>query len=251
VDDKAWRCSLHYRWNVLLAISFLFFCVAGCSSAAPAPTPLPTPTPAELLAQAGQATQAAPSLRFTIELSGRPVPTDPSGLFTIREITGDLKRPDGALAILKVRSAIGIAEIRTVSLAGKQYLTNPITRQWECLAPGVAFDPSVLFDPQRGLGALFQQEIGQPRLVGLEVLEGVQVIHLRGVLAAERLQAISVGLLGAGPVAFDLWAESNSKRIVQIVLVDSQTDPEDPSTWTIRFSEYEKAIDLRAPVACP
>jgi lipoprotein LprG len=233
-----------------LYIAVLLLTLSGCGSGAPTPTPIPTPTPGELIAQAGLATQQAQTLHFMIELSGQPITTDSTGLFTIRSMVGDVQRPDGALATLTVRSAIGVAEIRTVSLAGKQYLSNPVTRQWQCLAPGTAFDPSVLFDPQRGIGALFQQGVEQPVLLGNEDLAGRSTIHLRGTIAAAPLQAISAGLLGAGPVQLDLWADTQTKQIVQLVLIDTATDPAAPSTWTILFSDYDKPVDVRAPVEC-
>ena len=119
--------------------------LAACGGPAPEPTavPTPTPTPREIVISIGQATQAAQSLHFAIELTGKPVKADTSGLFNLNSMEGDLKRPDGVLAVLQLSGAAGVAEIRSVSLAGKQYITNPITRQWACLPPGVALDPVV------------------------------------------------------------------------------------------------------------
>ncbi len=239
---------LHRIRTILLPVLLM---LSGCGGIGPQPTPVPTPTPAEYIARAGQATQTAKSLHFTIELSGKPVQMDTTGLFSIRSIIGDILRPDGALAILKVRSAIGVAEIRTVSLAGKQYITNPVTRQWQCLAAGAAFDPSVLFDSQRGIAAIFQQGVDQPILVGLEEIEGRPTHHLHGSIAAEQLRTMSAGLLGAGPVALDVWADGRTSQIAKMILVDSATDPQDPSTWTITFTDYDKQVDVRAPAECP
>src|SRR5437868_721607 len=127
-------------------------------TAVPTPTiaPTPTPTPAELSAQIGLATQASPSVHFEISLSGKPVFADDSKLFAISSIVGDLKRPDGVLATLKATSGGGVNEIKSVSLAGKQYITNPITLAWQCLPPGSAFDPAILFDPNKGFEHLLQ-----------------------------------------------------------------------------------------------
>jgi lipoprotein LprG len=235
------------RITLLLVVATL---LSACAGGAPAATPQPTPTPAELVARSGQAIQASQSFQFAIELTGKSVYTDSSRLFALRSMSGGVKRPDGAIAALKVRGAIGVAEIRTVSLAGKQYFTNPITRNWQCLEPGAAFDPSVLFDPQRGVGALLEQGVEQPELVGEEQLDGQPVLHLRGMLAAERLQAISVGLLGAGPVAIDLWANQATSRPIKLVLVDTATDPQEPSTWTMMLTGYDQEVDVRAPAEC-
>jgi lipoprotein LprG len=223
--------------------------VASEPTAVPTPTPIPTPTPtpAQLSAQIGQATQASPGFHFEITLSGKPVFADASNLFAISSIVGDLKRPDGVLATLKASSGSGVNEIKSVSLAGKQYITNPITLAWQCLPPGNVFDPAILFDPTKGFEYLFQQQYKDVALVGSEDIAGKPNIHLRGTLPGQALREISGGLLGAGDIKADLWADAISKRASKLVLVDSATDTASPTTWTITFSDYEKAVDVRAP----
>jgi lipoprotein LprG len=227
--------------------------LAGLLSAcggSPQPTPTPTPTPREISAQIGKATQAAESVHFTITLAGKPVLADTSGLFTLNSMEGDLKRPDSVLAILSVSAGGGVAEIRTVALAGKQYITNPITRAWGCLAPGSAFNPAILFDPQQGVEHLLQEGFDDVSLVGSEDLAGKPSYHLRGTIAGAKLQPISMNLLGSGPVAVDLWADAETMRASKLVLVDSASDAAAPSIWTIMFSDYGKTINVRAPVEC-
>src|SRR6476659_9861010 len=136
-------------------------------TAVPTPTvvPTPTPTPAELSAQIGQASQ---SVHFEIALSGKRVFADDTKLFAISSIVGDLKRRDGVLATLKASSSGGVNEIKSVSLAGKQYITNPITLAWQCLPPGSAFDAAILFDPSKGFEHLLQQQFRDVSLQGSE-----------------------------------------------------------------------------------
>lgn len=225
--------------------------LAGCGRPAePTPVPTPTPTPRELAAQIGRATQASQSVHFAITLSGKPVLADAAGLTVLNSVEGDLKRPDSVLAILSVTIGGGIAEVRTVSLAGQQYATNPLTRQWQCLAPGVAFDPAVLFAPESGVEFLLQEGFDEISLVGTEDFGGSPHIHLRGSIAGEKLQPIGGGLIGAGPVQVDLWADQATMRATRLILVDTATDPAQPSTWTIEFSDYDKTVDVRAPAQC-
>jgi lipoprotein LprG len=218
-------------------------------TAVPTPTvaPTPTPTPAELSAQIGQATQASPSVHFEISLSGKPVFADSSKLYEISSIVGDLKRPDGVLATLKANSSGGVNEIKSVSLAGKQYITNPITLAWQCLPPGNAFDPAILFDPSKGFEQLLLQQYRDVALVGSEDLAGKPSYHLRGTLPGQALRDISGSMLGAGDVKADVWADAATKRASKLVLVDSATDAANPTTWTIVFSDYEKPVDVRVP----
>ena len=247
-----------YRFSSRALLLFAVICLlAACDmggpaslpTAVPTPTlvPTPTPTPAELSAQIGQATQASSSFHFVIALSGKPVFADASKLFAISSIAGDLKRPDGVLATLKASSSGGVNEIKSVSLAGKQYITNPITLAWQCLPPGNVFNPAILFDPSKGFEYLFQQQYRDVTLLGTEELAGKPNYHLRGTLPGQALRTISGGLLGAGDVKADLWADVASKRASQLVLVDSATDAASPTTWTVTFADYEKAVDVRAP----
>ena len=213
----------------------------------PTPVPTPTPTPAQLSAQIGKATLSSQSFHFTIALSGKPVYTGESQLFSIVSLDGDLKRPDGVLAVAKVKGGGSIAEVHLVALAGKQYITNPITRQWQCAPAGEVFNPVVLFEPASGVEHLLQEGFENVTLVGTEDLGGRPNLHLRGTIAGPPLMAISANSLGLGTVNADLWADAETMRITQIVLVDPATDPTTPTTWKISFSEYDKPVDVRAP----
>jgi lipoprotein LprG len=248
----------HRRILIIALIALLLVACAGPSDPSPAatltpsPAPTPTPTPREISAAIGRATQEGQSVNFVIELSGRPVAIDASGTTFLSRIEGDLQRPDGVLALLNVTlGASAVAEIRTVSLDGQQYITNPITRQWSCLAPGAAFDPAVLFAPDQGIEYLLQKGFQEVMLVGTEPIDERPHYHLRGTMDGAQLQPISLGLLGAGPVTVDLWADAATMRATRLVLVDSASDPSAPSTWTINFRDYGKAVDVRAPVPCP
>nr|WP_044201327.1 LppX_LprAFG lipoprotein [Oscillochloris trichoides] len=238
---------MRYSWSLLLLL--LLAVLAGCSSTPPAPTatPVPTPTPRELGVAIGQATQAAESAHFTIDLSGKPIMVS---AFTLTRIEGDLKRPDSVLAILTVATGSTVAEIRTASVAGTQYMTNPLTREWGCLAEGDGFNPAVLFDPQVGIEQLLQNGFDEVTLVGTEDLNGVASYHLRGSMSGEKLLPISMGMLGTGPVTVDLWADQATMRATKMVLVDTASDATNPTTWTLTFSDYGKMVDVRAPVEC-
>jgi lipoprotein LprG len=213
----------------------------------PTPAPTPTPTPTQISAQVAQATSRSQSFHFNVALSGKPVYTDQSQTFAIVSLDGDLKRPDSVLATAKITGGGSIAEVRMASLGGKQYITNPLTRQWLCMPAGSIFNPAVLFDPASGVEHLLQQGFQDITLVGTEDLAGVPNLHLRGTIAGPPLLAISANSLGLGPVRADLWADASTMRVTQIVLVDPATDAANPTTWKITFSDYDKPVDVRAP----
>lgn len=247
----------------LFALALLVSCDMGGgpqATAVPPPTPTftpvptPTPTPKQIAASIGRATQEAASVHFAIALSGAPVYSDPSKFLTVQSIDGDLRRPDGVLATVKAGSAASTIELKVVSLAGKQYVTNPITRGWFCPAPADGiFDPGLLFDEQKGINALLQTEFDDVTLVGTEDVDGQPSYHLKGTIAGAPLMAISSNSLGLGPVQIDLWADAATLRVSKVIAVDTGTaaDPAGPSTWTVTFNDYGKDVDVRAPIDCP
>lgn len=227
-------------------------CGAGASEAQGTPTP--TPTAQELVEQVARATQNAESLSFAIEFEGAPVYADPvEKRFGLVGVEGQLQRPDAARASIRVRSAGVIATIRLVSLAGQLYATNPVTQEWQCYPPGSLFDPVVLFDAEQGIDHLISQEFEAITLVGTEEAgEGDrQQYHLSGSISGPPLNEISYGLISPGLVTADIWADVETLRVARIVLVDSETDPNSPTTWIMTTENYGGEVDIRAPVECP
>jgi lipoprotein LprG len=233
--------------------------LAGCGiapggEAEPTTAPTATPTPRALIEQIMQATQDTDSMHFVIDFAGAPVYADPeTRRFALIGVEGDLQRPDAALASIRVRGGGAIAIVRLVSIDEQVYATNPVTREWQCFPPGALFDPVVLFDPQQGIDQLILEHITDIELIGIEDLEETDTphYHLRGTIAGEPLSEISYGLLGAGPVQVDLWADTETQRATQIVLVDTATSEDNPSTWTLTLSDYNEEVDVRAPIECP
>jgi lipoprotein LprG len=238
-------------------IRLLLVCVAACLLLAGCGTggaeSTPTPTANELIDRVAQTAREADSLAFSIEFGGAPVYADPATRrFALVSVEGDLQRPNGALARIRVRSVGAVAEIRLVSLDGQLYATNPITRGWQCYPPGSLFDPVVLFDDEQGVTYLLRETFTDITLLGTEELETLDGphYHLQGTMPGPPLNEISYGLLGAGEVATDLWIDVASGRVSRIVLVDTGSNPDNPSTWTLNLSDYNKDVDIRAPISC-
>jgi lipoprotein LprG len=228
---------------------------AGAQTSVPAQQePLPTATPQldpkAIATGIGEATAATKTVNFSITLSGKAVYSDPNQTFVLLSVEGALERPDGILARLKVRSSGSVIEVRTVSLAGTQYFTNPINREWLCAAPGDLFDPAVLFDEKIGVVSLIRDRFENVSLVGIEDLGGRPHYRLRGTFPGEALRTISYNSLGAGPVQAEVWADQQTLRATQLLFVDTDTDPERPSTWQMNFRDYDQPVDIRAPISC-
>jgi lipoprotein LprG len=83
--------------------------------------------------------------------------------------------------------------------------------------------------------------------IGVESIDDKTVFHLQGSISGERLQGMSGGLISKGPIDVDLWVESDTYLPRKAVIVDKDTDPEKPTTWTMTFSSYGKDVNITAP----
>jgi len=210
-------------------------------------TDIPQIPPTDVIARAGEAMLQAPSFHFKIDISGKPVVLNQLTQLSLRSAEGDFARPNQIGVHLKVLLAVAAAELDMIALGDEQYLTNVLTKQWEVLPPEFGFNPAVMFDPQIGLEQLLKSGLDNAHWIGVETLDGKSVFHLQGSLSGERLQGMSGGLISKGPVDVDLWIEPDTYLPRKAVIVDKDSDPEKPSTWTMTFSSYGKDVNITAP----
>jgi lipoprotein LprG len=208
---------------------------------------IPQIPPADVITRAGDAMLQAPSFHFKIDIGGKPVVLNQLTQLSLRSAEGDFARPDKMGVHLKVLLAVAAAELDMIALGNEQYLTNVLTKQWEPLPPEFGFNPAIMFDPQVGLEQLLKAGLDNAHWIGVEDLNGKSVFHLQGSISGERLQGMSSGLISKGPVDVDLWIEPDTSLPRKAVIVDKDSDPEKPTTWTMTFSSYGKDVDITAP----
>jgi lipoprotein LprG len=208
---------------------------------------MPQIPPAEAITRAGDAMLQAPSFHFKIDISGKPVVLNQATQLSLRSAEGDFARPDQMGVHLKVLLAIAAAELDMIALGDEQYLTNVLTRQWEVLPPEFGFNPAIMFDPQMGLEQVLKGGLDTARFVGTETIDGKNLWHMQGAISGERLQGMSGGLISTGPIDVDLWIEPETYLPRKAVIVDKDSDPEKPTTWTMTFSSYGKDVNITAP----
>jgi lipoprotein LprG len=228
--------------TLLLALVMLSLLLTACG-----PT-IPQIPPAEVITRAGEAMLQAPSFHFKIDIGGKPVILNQVTQLALRSAEGDFARPDKMGVHLKVLLAVAAAELDMIALGNEQYLTNVLTKQWEVLPPEFGFNPAVMFDPQVGLEQLLLKVgLENAHWIGVETIDGKSVYHLQGSISGEHLQGMSGGLISKGPVDVDLWIDSDTYLPRKAVIVDKDSDPEKPTTWTMTFSSYGKDVNITAP----
>ena len=208
---------------------------------------IPQIPPAEAITRAGDAMLQTPSFHFKIDINGKPVVLNQLTQLSLRSAEGDFARPDKMGVHLKVLLAVAAAELDMIALGNEQYLTNVLTKQWEVLPPEFGFNPAVMFDPQMGLEQTLKAGLDTARWIGTETIDGKSLWHLQGNISGERLQGMSGGLISKGPIDVDLWIEPDTYLPRKAVIVDKDSNPQKPSTWTMTFSSYGKDVNITAP----
>lgn len=223
-----------------LCLLFAFFLTA-CN-----PT-LPDLPPGEIVTRAGEAMLNVPSMHFKVDISGAPVVLNPTTALQLRSVEGDFARPDKMGVHLKVIVAVAAAEMDMIALGNEQYVTDVLTRKWEVLPPQFGFNPAIMFDPKVGLEQVLKGGVDNAQLAGVESIDGVNTYHINGSLDGSRVQGMSGGLLSKGRMEVELWAEGNTFLPRKAILIDTGSDPKNPSTWTLTFSSFGKSVNITAP----
>jgi hypothetical protein len=228
-----------------LALPFVLLLPTACGAQADSGAAASTP-PQELLNRAVQAWNSTESFRFTLGVEGRTVPLDENGMIAYDRLSGAVVAPDRLQAETVVRTPLGNTEIAFVAIGDRQWLTNPLTRQWEQAPPELQMDVGTMFDTEAGIGAL---------LIGLENLErgpdqtlnGTRTVRLQGTLPGHVLASFAADLVAAERLDLDLWVGASDNRIRQIVVREPATNGTTP-TWTFQFSNFNDAISIQPPL---
>lgn len=227
------------RLGGILALS-----LAACTA-----TPTPLPSAADLLQASVTAMQSLRTVHFILERSGAPAYVDADHTFIFNRAEGDFVAPDQAHATVRVIGPALVAEVNVVALGEAYWETNPFTQQWGNYS-GLGYNPATLFNSETGLPGLLRQHLTHVQFHGLETLAdypGQKFFHLSAETTGEPVQAMTLGMMGRGRVTLDWWAEARTRQVVQMRLVEPETDPTDPTVWLAYFEAFDAAVTITPP----
>jgi hypothetical protein len=238
----------------LLAILVLAACVNPAPNATaiptrtstptrtPTPTLTPTPSPAELLAKSADAMLAMKSARFKITREGAPVVFDTVTNMSFTEITGEYQAPDRVSAQINVTIFGNVLQIQVLWLPEGNFITNPLTGRMEPAPANLAFNGAALFQAG-GIPAVLRTGIQNPKLAGMETIEGVNTIHIRGEADGAILAPLLAGALESGTLyPVDIWMEKSTYNLIRIHIAEP-----DGNGWLIDEFDINAAIEINAP----
>lgn len=222
----------------------------ACGPAVATDTALP-PTasisPAEIARRAGERIVSADALHFVIELSGKLTYLDSPPTLALKHAEGDVVRPDKVRAIVKMSTMGVISQVAAIGLGDDQYITNPISQNWERLSAeqGWYFNPTLLFDPERGIESIIKDTAWD--LAQEPDATDVAYYRLHGLLPGERIAALTFGMVTSGEVAIDIWVDKVDGFVQKIEIVELDSDPENPTRWLIELSDTREPVEIKPP----
>ncbi len=218
---------------LVVLVLLLSACTAGSEDGSS--TELST-DPSVIQAAAAEAMGAVTSVRFSLARSGDAVFIDEAKAIGLKSLEGRFAAPASADAVLKVEvSGILNTQIGAVAIDEEIWLSNPLTGEFETLPPGFDIDPSSFFDP-KGAWEPLLLDLTNVEFVGEEERNGKRTYHVTGLAPAERMRAVTAGLVRGSDVQIDLWVDPETALVSGLEFVAELG--EGVSSWVLGFTEY-------------
>jgi len=212
---------------------------AACAARAPAEL-----SATEIMARASDALKKVSSAHFKLTSTGGMMAIGTG--FAARSIEGDVVRPDRLKGTAVSTFGKLTVDIGFMIVGSHEYITNPISKQWEEL-PTAPTAPNLL-DPDHGAAALLEQVTHLQKATN-ETVTGVDCYHVTGKIGA----ALIAGLAGApgtaNALAGDLWVGTKDFLVRQIRLVGPVTSTEPPQiVRVLALSSFDETVAIEPPV---
>ncbi len=222
--------------------------VSACGDDEPAPVPaeVAEPTPEERLRSAVDVWNATDSFHFRLTVENRVIPLDQAGMLTYSTAEGDVVTPDRMQAQTTVRTPVGNTQVAFIGIGDQQWITNPLSRQWEPAPPGTAGAVATAFDPSTGIGATLTQ-MPDVRYSPRESLDGAPAYRLSGTLPGTVMAGFAADLAAVPTLDVDLFVTPDDDRIRRIVVRQPTTPEGVIPTWTFDLSNFDQPVTIQPP----
>lgn len=228
-----------FRVPVLVAAVLVAVAVAACDGDDGA-------APADIVRESVERTAKVETFHFTLDIEG--VPRSGTGL-QLAAAEGDVAVPDRLRADVSGTFAGVSLSTRIVSVAGRTWLKNPLTGDWDEV--DVDTTPAALLDPQQGvLGVM--RGITDVDEDGEEEIGGVRTVRISGEADADDVAPLVAVASGGGSVDVILWI-GDEDRILRRIRVEGAVAEGESSgaTRVVEISRFDEAVSIEPPEGAP
>lgn len=217
----------HRFFIPLLALAIVGACSGGDET---------LPDPGDLLQRAAAAMSSVETAEFEMTVDGAAITI--SGL-TMSSASGVYVAPDSARAVLTMSLGAITADLGTISIAERTWLTEPLTGRWNELDPGTGFNPAVVFSDQ-----------GWEPLLAEDITDATVSSHPRGyqvdgIAPAARIAVVTSGLVTDQDVDITLVIDRTTDRLLEVRFSTTGADGE--TDWVITLGPYDEPATVEPP----
>ncbi len=211
----------------------------SCASPAP-PKEL---TAVEVLDKAATKMKSVDTVHFQLDMAGGKMQIGPG--ITVSKLEGDAAKPDKMSLKTKATIAGFAVEVELVTAGGKQYLKNPLTKQWEALQADLG--AANLLNPEKGALAILSQAKEIKRAAN-EDLDGAKVFHIVATVASSGITSVTGGIPSGDDVIIDAWIGVDDFALRKVRVTGGVVQGEGPETVrTIVFSQFNQPVKIDLP----
>jgi hypothetical protein len=238
-------CAPKTRPHVLAVVLLLTALIlVGPLLAACSDQPESAVDPTEVFVSAVAAMQEVPSFTFTYDVVA-PDGSEPVKGTVITRITGAVTIEGKMKATIDLLNQGIPLQIEFIADGDTHYIKDPTSQKWQAIPANLS--PVGRLDLSAGTIQILEQ-IGDPQHVGTEDIDGVQVYHMSGAVAAADVAGIAGAATTDEPFVGDIWIGADDHLVRRIELEGAATDSEDPETLrVIELTGFGEPVTIEAP----
>ncbi len=217
----------------------LIFVLTACGG----DTASSTPTATQLIKNAQAALQKVTAYHFNLAADGAGA----GGFLVVKGADGDTVVPDKLQANADAVVLGNVVKVKIISLADKQYVTDPISGKWQTTSG--LLDPRTLSDSKTGIVAILGL-IQNPSTPTDSSVDGKACWSINGKLNAKDIQGITGGGTPANAkddVTACIGKSDNLPYQIRITGMAIQGDT-DKTVRTFKLSKFNESITIVAPI---
>jgi hypothetical protein len=231
----------------LAAVVAMAALLVACGGSPAAPTATATPSATALLELASRRLADTPTVHFELTVDGETY-IDPAKTIRLLSASGDLERPDRVATTFKVEVGGRAVSMQLITIGDKSWTTNILTGDWGKAPFEFAYQPTVLFDNQSGIGPVMGRVRDAERLPD-DTIDGKAVYHVRARVDDKVIAPLTYSTIKGSPVTVDLWIDQATDDLLRAVLAESPApDRPHPATWTLDLSHHGDKVSIEPPV---
>lgn len=235
--------------SLTLLIVLLVTACGGQPPAPPTPTVVPTPTPTvdDLLERASRRVADTQAVHYELSITGDTF-LDTTETIRLLDAQGDLQRPDRVYSSFRAEILGRTITLQLITVGPDSWTTDILSGEWVKAPAEFAYNPSVLFDNQNGIGPVMDRVANAQRLEDAE-LDGRPVYRIEATVDQETIGPLTSHLLTGPEVTVNLWIDHETDDLLRAELSEPPADDNtEPTTWTLDLSKHGEEVSIEPPV---